>query len=407
MAEKVLRVGVYGAKRGRSHIKAIAVLDDAEVVALCEQNPTTLEAALKYCPPDVKICQDYDQLLDSNLDLVVLCNYLPDHTACAIKALRKGIPVVSECLAAATMKECVELVEAVEETGVYYSMAENTPYGTAYLEIQRLYRSGMLGNLVYGEAEYCHPIEPGKLKGVRPTPDHWRNFMPKTYYLSHPLGALMNVSRLMPKRVVGMVTPDADYAKARGIDNADSGGILLVEMENGTVFRVTGCTQFGTHVSCMRIACTKGYAETLRHDKGKVSLGFNPWDLPKEMERVGTHLAYAPPMEPDVTEAISRGLSTGGHMVADYRAVRNYIAEIKEGKAPDMNVYRATAMSAVAILGWRSVLNDSCSIDIPDFRDAAARDQYRNDDLSPWRGEIPYCKYPFGTSSTKKKETTI
>ena len=87
-------------------------------------------------------------------------------------------------------------------------------------------------------------------------------------------------------------------------------------------------------------------------------------------------------------------MSPGGHMVADYRTVRNYVSEVLEGKAPDMDVYRAAAISAVAILGWRSVLNDSCSYEIPDFRDPVTRDQYRNDDLSPWRGEIPYCKYP-------------
>lgn len=394
LSEQMLQVGIYGLKRGLSHVKAIRVLDNARVAAVCEQNPQTLEKALAHCPSDVQICESFEQLLDAGVDLVVLCNYLPDHAACAIKALRRGIPVVSECLAAATLKECVDLVEAVEETGLYYSMAENTPHGTAYLEIQRLCRSGVLGNLVYGEADYCHPMAPEMLKKVRPTPDHWRNFMPKTYYLSHPLGALMNVSRLMPRKVVGMVAADPDYAKARGIDNADSGGILLVEMENGVVFRVTGCTQFGTHVSSMRIACTKGYAETLRHQTGTVSLNFNPWDLPPEMSTVGTHLSYAPAEEADVTRAISQGLSTGGHMVADYRTVRNYVSEVLEGKAPDMDVYRAAAISAVAILGWRSVLNDSCSYEIPDFRDPVTRDQYRNDDLSPWRGEIPYCKYP-------------
>ena len=111
----------------------------------------------------------------------------------------------------------------------------------------------------------------------------------------------MNVSSLMPRKVVGMVAADPDYAKARGIDNADSGGILLVEMENGVVFRVTGCTQFGTHVSSMRIACTRGYAETLRHQWGTVSLNFNPWDLPPEMSAVGTHLSYTPAEEADVT----------------------------------------------------------------------------------------------------------
>ena len=48
-----------------------------------------------------------------------------------------------------------------------------------------------------------------------------------------------------------------------------------------------------------------------------------------------------------------------------------------------MNVYRAVSISAVGILGWRSALDDSRQLDIPDFRDPAARDRVRNDALSP------------------------
>lgn len=393
MQSKRLRIGVYGLWRGSAHVQAIRVMDEAEVVAVCEQNPEKLEANLKYCSADVRICSDFDQLLEAGIDLVVLCNYLPDHAACAIKALRKGIRVVSECLAAVTMKECVDLVETVEETGLYYSMAENSPYGTSYLEIQRLYRSGVLGKVVYGDAEYAHPVAPDKVTSVRPTADHWRNFMPKTYYLTHPLGSLMNVTRLMPKRVTGMVAADLDYAKARGFKSADSAGILLIQMENGVVFRVTGSTQYGPHASSLRIACTRGNAETVRYRKEEVSLTFNPWDLPEQMAACGPHISYSPPQSAAVSQAISKGLSTKGHLTTDYCTVRNYITEILEGRVPDMDVYRSTAMSAVAILGWRSVLNDGQQYDIPDFRDPAAREQYRNDDLSPWRGEIPYYKY--------------
>ncbi len=394
MREKILRVGVYGVKRGSTHIKSIAFLDNAQVVAICDRDEGAVEKVKKFCPSDVVICPDYDTLLEQDLDLVVLANFLPDHAGCAIQALRKGINVVSECLAAVTMKECVDLVEAVEETGKYYSMAENTPWGTSCLELRRLYSGGTLGELSYAEAEYSHPMAPEDVVKVRPTADHWRNFMPKTYYLSHPLGGLMNITGLLPKKVLAKVTPDYTYAKKRGFPHADSGAILLVEMEGGVLFRVTGCAHFGAPSGGMRLACTNADAELIRHQKQRVSLTFAPWELPKEMEHAGTHVEYYPPIEADVQAVISKGLSTSGHNVADFRCVRNYINEIAEGREPDMNVYRATAMSAVAILGWRSVLNNSQQIEIPDFRDPAARDQYRNDDLSPWRGEIPYYVFP-------------
>ena len=393
MSEKILRVGVYGTGRGTSHIKNISFLDNAKVVAICEQNPKAVEKAMKFCPPDVVICPDYDALLDAGLDVVILANFLPDHAKCAIQAMRKGINVVSECLAAVTMKECVDLVEAVEETGMYYSMAENSPYDTSNLEIGRLYQSGKLGELSYGEAEYCHPFSPEKLLEVCPDENHWRYRLPKTYYLTHPLGSLMNISRLMPKKVQTMITTDHLYARQRNLPFADSGAQVMVQMENGVVFRVTGWANYGAHASHLRIACTGANVEKERHDHSLISLTFNEWDLPKEMAQVGTHISYKPPVEPEVAALIPKGLSTGGHSVADFRCVKNYIDEIAEGRAPDMDVYRSVAQCAVAILGWRSALEHK-EYDIPDFKDPAARDQYRNDDLSPWRDEIPYYIYP-------------
>jgi len=388
-----LKVGVFGLWRGQSHIMAIEVLDEARVVAICDQDPKRVEEAKKHCAPDVKVCKDYDELLDSDIDVVILCNYLPDHTTAAIQALRKGIPVVSECLAAATMKECVELVEAVEETGVYYSMAENTPYHESCLEMQQIYQSGILGNVIYAEGEYCHPSAPAKTGQYVPSADHWRTMIPRTYYLSHSLGPLMNMTGLMPKRVIGKVAAGPGYAKRRNKQNADSAGVMLVEMEGGALFRVTGCNTYGPETHWFRLACDNGGVENVRAAEGMVNLAINPWDVPENMGSMGSNTTYLPTPDAATKQAVSRGLVLQGHMGADFRTVRNYVHELLEGRAPDMNVYRSVAMSAVAILGWRSVLNDSKQYDIPDFRDPAAREAYRNDDLSPWRGELQYRVY--------------
>ena len=389
MENKVLKVGVFGLWRGLSHIMSIEVMDEAEVVAICDQDPARVEEAKKHCPADVKICKDFDELLDSGIELVVLCNYLPDHARYAIKALRKGVPVVSECLAAATMKECVELVEAVEETGVYYSMAENSPYGTACLEMERLFLSGVLGELSYAEAEYCHPSAPANAGKYSPGPDHWRKKNPRTYYLTHSLGPLMNMTRLMPKKVIGKVAPGVEYARKRNIKRADSGGIMLVEMEGGALFRVTGCNSFGNHTHWFRLACEKGGVESVRTAEDTINLAFNPWDVPEELAHLGHNTFYTPDADAATKKAVERGLPDVGHMLTDFRCIRNYITEVREGKAPDMDVYRSCAMSAVGILAWQSVLNDSKQYDIPDFKDPAQRDLYRDDDKSPWNDDFP------------------
>jgi len=48
-----------------------------------------------------------------------------------------------------------------------------------------------------------------------------------------------------------------------------------------------------------------------------------------------------------------------------------------------MNVYRGVAMSIVGIQAWRSALNDSNTVTIPDFRSEAVRKEFESDQWSP------------------------
>ena len=64
---------------------------------------------------------------------------------------------------------------------------------------------------------------------------------------------------------------------------------------------------------------------------------------------------------------------------------KNFIDAIHSGNPPKyFNVYDGAAMSAVAILGWRSALSSGIPFDIPDFRDKKAREKYRDDYATPF-----------------------
>ena len=86
----------------------------------------------------------------------------------------------------------------------------------------------------------------------------------------------------------------------------------------------------------------------------------------------------------------------------DYLTARMFIACIREGKQPPhpFDIHGALAMSSVAILAHRSVLNGNQPYDIPDFHDEVCRVQYENDRLSPFYGtdgtapSIPCCSHP-------------
>ena len=108
-----------------------------------------MQKALDELSHPVICCEDFDELLDSGIDAVMLCNYFHEHAEYAIKALKKGIHVLSETMAAPTPALCVELCRAVEESGCVYMLAENYPFSRACTELTRVCKRGNLGEIVF------------------------------------------------------------------------------------------------------------------------------------------------------------------------------------------------------------------------------------------------------------------
>jgi len=75
---------------------------------------------------------------------------------------------------------------------------------------------------------------------------------------------------------------------------------------------------------------------------------------------------------------------------------------VNEGKQPPhpFDIYSATVMSSVGILGFRSILDGGKPYDIPDFRKEEDRKLYENDYLTPfWSDDggeptLPCCSDP-------------
>lgn len=379
--EKKIKFGVFGCWRGLSLIQALHPIDQAAVTAICDKDPKRIADAVPFCDEGVKVCANFDELIASGIDAVILSNYFHEHAEYVIRAVNAGVHVLCECLPGVTMKECVEVVEAVEKSGCIFAMAENCPFTEANMELTRLYKSGVLGEVIYAEGEYCHPSSPAEANKYRPNnTTHWRNYLPKTFYHAHSIGPLMVMTDLMPKRVIGKVAAGRAYARSHHREHGDSAGILLVEMEGGALFRVTGTCTYGPQTHWYRLGCEKGGVETVRGTHDQVSLCINPWDLDDSNRSYGTRAVYVPPKN----EQTEIAMKAGGHDGADYWTVWNFVQDVLNGRTPYMDVYRSAAIAAVGILGWRSVLEDSKQMDIPDFRDKEARDQYRNDDVSPF-----------------------
>lgn len=377
-----LKFGIIGTGRGSNFIGILKACG-AELVAYCENDEFKKKNLLKYHPEvEEMLYEDYDEFLKcEEMDAVILANYFCDHAEFAMKAMRAGKHVLSETISNITMAEGVELCRCVEETGKVYALLENYPYQKANLAMEKLYKSGKLGKIVYGEGEYVHPMSRDEQNSLARGKYHWRNWTPRTYYTTHALAPIMQMTDCMPKRITAMASFAPEVAEGTALNTGDAAAIIMVQTDNDAVFRINGWSMFAPHGSHYRLCCTKGGVE-MSPTTEKMRITYNHWSKPEDVEEAAKEYDYYWP-----DESLGKFAEEAGHGGSDFWVVYYFVKALENGEEPYWNVYRATAMASVAILSWRSILNGNIPYDIPDFRREEDRKLYENDRVSPFPDE--------------------
>ncbi len=403
--KKIIKFGIFGLGRGSSFYKVV-LANNGEIVAVCDRDEEKLKKAKEELGADLATYTDFDEFLKHpELEAVFLCNNFNQHVPFAIKALEKNLHVLSECASNSTMAEGVALVRAVEKSRAIYMLSENYPFMIFNQEMHRVFQGGSLGKLLYAEGEYNHPLDPynaKEIKQLRPYYHHWRNWLPRTYYVTHSLAPLMYITGAWPKRVTAMPVyapyPE-DSLLCVGVQ--DRAAIITSLNDDDSVFRITGCAAFGAHENSYRICGTNGQIENVRGEQSKVLLRYSKWAKPEDKQ---TNQSYnAAWNDPD--EALIREAGHGG---GDFLVIREFFDCIREGRKPLFDVYFATTMASVGILAHRSMLQRGVPYDIPDFHLEEDRRKYENDHLSPFfgpNGEEPTvspCSHPDRTQRAEE-----
>jgi len=371
---QTIRVGVVGVGRGMTFARG-AERVGLKLVALCDTWEERLRGTGRSL--GVPTYTDYDEFLEHEMDAVILANYFHQHAPFAIKALKAGKHVMSETAACHTLAEGVALARAVEKSGQIYMFAENYPYMVFNQEMRRLYRQGVIGDFKYGEGEYVHP-DPARVKLARsPGMNHWRNWIPSTYYCTHSIAPVMYITDTRPVKVNGFVIPHDfnDPTQAMHVRRGDTAAVIICRMDNGAVMKSLHGGLRG-HGNYVRIHGNRGLMENCRvGNRNMVRLRREPFDK-KEGEPVET--VYLPDFPVHHEEA-----TRAGHGGGDFFTNYGFAEAIRTGEQPYLDVYRAIDMSIVGILAYKSALADSAPIDVPDFRKESERQRHENDDWSP------------------------
>lgn len=373
MTAKTVRIGVVGASRGASFARAAQMDLGIDLVAVCDSSSERLDSL--HAPPGIVRTQNADEFLALDLDAVVIATYFDAHAPLAIRALRAGLHVLSEITANATLAEGVALCEAVEETGRIYMMGENSAYTNFNQAMKEIYGSGEIGRVLYAEAEYNHPMSPETMLRLAPNRNHWRNWIPSTYYCTHALGPLMVITGARPISVNALSIPAAELGPREARIN-DPGSVILCRMDNNAVFRLFGIRIPG-HSNWYRLHGTKGAMENVRgpgyFGPGQVRVWHDPWTC---QEGQVTERSFVPQWPSHQGQ-----VGNFGHSGADFWILHLFLEAIRKKQPPYLDVYRSVTMSSVGLLAWRSALKNGQPVVIPDFRDPNARAACKDDNL--------------------------
>lgn len=376
----MLNFGVFGKASRTGSIRAAINrnTDLCRVYGYCNEST---EPSNKLNPDYIFYPTFEDMLADPNIDAITVSNCFCNHTQYVIKALDAGKHVISEITAGVTPKECVELCEAVERNHKVYALLENYALLPTVLKMKEEVDSGAMGKIAYAEGEYCHPMSTHVTRNYfEKRNDHWRLYRPCTFYVEHALGPLIYMLDAIPTSVFAKPCYGSnEFMQQHYYNFKEIGSIMLLDTDKEITFNVKGCTHWSGHGRYYRINGEHGGIEIPR-GQGFALRTFYSSDY-VDSDHFPNNFIEEVQYPEEFAGNID--LTNIPHQGSDIFMIRNFVDAIEGKCEPLFDVYKACAMSAVSIYGWRSILEGK-EFKIPDFKDPAQRELIRNDDLNPF-----------------------
>lgn len=381
---RIAMIGVGG--RGTSLLGNLLAAD-AQVVAICDlvQEKADHAAGLVVTAGQKKPAlytngpHHYETLVASNdIDLVLVATPWSWHAPMALAAMKHGKDVAIEVPGVTTMEDCWRIVRTSEETRKHCMMLENCCYGYNETLILRMIHGGEFGDLLYGEGAYIHDLRAELFSNAgeglwRRTEHTQRN---GNLYPTHGLGPVANYMGVQRgdrfDYIVSMSSPERGLDKYRK-DHLERGDPRWAERY------VTGDMNTSLIKTAKGLTITVKHAVSTPHPYDRINLiagtkglfqDYPPriyFDGMNKDEEFGTIDAYKQYQHPLWEKQGEIAKKVGGHGGMDFIMLYRLLECVREGLAPDSDVYDCASWSAVAPLSVASVSGGSAPVEFPDF----------------------------------------
>ena len=384
-----VRVGLIGTGwRGQTLLHELCACEGTVAAALADELPERLEEPLAWLKenqrPAPRCFSGPDcasRLLELELDLVIIATSWETHTPLAVAAMQAGKHAALEVPAAMTVEQCWQLVEASERTRQHAMILENCCYGYWEMLVRRMVKAGKLGTLTHAECAYIHNLR--KDLFLRDEHQGWRRQahvkINGNHYPTHGLGPVAQCLGIgaedafdylvsMSSLEAGMSEfreanlPPADPRRKETYANGDSNVSLLRTKLGRTVVLQHDVVTPRPYDRIFLVAGTKGtfrdYPPRLYLDEVTHS----------ELEWLDPAPYQAEWEDPLWKEHGAQALASGGHGGMDFLMMLRLVETLRQGLAPEIDVYDAAEWSVPGPLSVESVARRSSAVDFPNFR---------------------------------------
>jgi predicted dehydrogenase len=384
-----VRIAIVGTGlRGRSMLGEFLAVDGVRITALCdvveEKAKRAAAMVVKAGQPEPALYtngpRDYERLVQrDDIDFVYTATPWPFHTPVSLAAMRAGKHVGSEVAIASTLEDCWELVETSEKTRRHCLMMENCCYGNSELTVLQMVRQGVFGTLLHAEAAYLHDLREilfeDRDEGLwRRLPHTQRN---ANFYPTHGLGPVAQYLGIHRgdrfDYMVSMASAEAGLTEWREQHTPKDSAKWQEKYKAGDVNSSLLRTVNGRTILLQHDVVNPRPYSRLNNLQGSKAI-FN--DYPPRLyvdgaaggekwtplEQLGKK--YEHPLWTAVGDLARKN---GGHGGMDFVMAYRLVQCMREGLAPDFDVYDAVAWSAPFPMSEESVKKGSAPIKFPDF----------------------------------------
>ena len=385
----IVRIAIVGTGlRGRSVLGELLAIEGVRITALAD---IVSEKAEKAAAMVVKAGQPAPQLYVSgerdferlvardDIDFVYTATPWPWHTPVAIAAMNAGKHVGSEVPVAMSVQDCWKLVDLSEKTRKHCLMMENCCYGNSELTVLRMVREGVFGTLLHAEAAYLHDLREilfeDRDEGLwRRVPHTQRN---ANFYPTHGLGPVAQYLGIHRgdrfDYMVSMTSPEAGLTEWRDAKIDHDSPKWKEKYVAGDVNSSLLRTAKGRTILLQHDVVNPRPYSRLNNLQGSRAI-FNDYPPRVYIDGAAGGEKWTPLAEladkyehPLWTAVGDLARKNGGHGGMDFVMCYRLVQCMREGLAPDFDVYDAAAWSVPFPLSEESVQKGSAPIKFPDF----------------------------------------